>query len=110
LKRLSDIIIGIGFEMSLDNDNSSSKNLSSNFIDPNRSSVCILNFTKIKANKITSKGKIGLNAYAFVLSSSLSLLEIKRGKGDILEFMSIYTSTIEPELIKNNIVRSGNKS
>ena len=110
LKRLSDIITGIGFEMSSDNDSSSSKELSSNSLDPTRSSVCILNLTKIKAIKITSKGKIGLNAYAFVLSSSLSLLEIKRGKGDILEFMSIYTSVIEPELIKNNIVRSSNNS
>ena len=73
--------------------------------DPSKSSACILDKTKLKATIITPKGVIGLNAYVFVLTGSLSLLEIRRGKGDILEFYSIYTSVVARKLSLTKIVR-----
>jgi len=62
--------------------------------------------TKLKSTMQTSKGLIGLNAFAFVLISGLSLLEIRRGKGDILEFYSVYSSLVAPQLVQRKLVRS----
>lgn len=61
--------------------------------------------TKLKATIQTPRGLIGLHAFAFVLISGLSLLEIKRGKGDILEFYSVYSSLVSPQLVQRRLVR-----
>jgi hypothetical protein len=45
---------------------------------------------KIRATKLTSKGMVGLNVQTFELCSSFSLISIKRGKGDLLEWNTLY--------------------
>jgi len=49
------------------------------------------NSGKIRATKLTSKGMVGLNCQTFELCTSFSLITIKRGKGDLLEWNTLYT-------------------
>lgn len=53
---------------------------------------------KVRATLLTPKGMIGITVEAFYLTDSLCLLEIRRGKGDILEFHGLLS-----ELIGNQI-------
>jgi len=50
---------------------------------------------KIRATKLTSKGMVGLNVQTFELCSSFSLISIKRGKGDLLEWNTLYNEFYE---------------
>ena len=56
--------------------------------------------TKVKATKLTAKGMIGISAYVYVLTSTVCLLEFKRGKGDLLEFRDAYVDLVENRLAK----------
>lgn len=49
---------------------------------------------KIRATLLTPKGMIGVTVEAFYLTDSLSLLEIRRGKGDILEFHGLLSELV----------------
>jgi hypothetical protein len=41
---------------------------------------------RVRATLMTAKGMVGLSCQVFVLCSTLSLLEVRRGKGDLLEW------------------------
>lgn len=49
---------------------------------------------KIRATLLTPKGMIGVTVEAFYLSEGLCLLEIRRGKGDILEFHGLLSDLV----------------
>lgn len=49
----------------------------------------------IRATKMTPKGMVGIGIQIFSLCSSLSLLVIKRGKGDFLGWNKLYEDLIE---------------
>ena len=51
--------------------------------------------TRVKATKLSPKGLIGITADIYVLTGDLSLLEFRRGKGDLLEFRNLYSELIE---------------
>lgn len=53
---------------------------------------------KVRATLLTPKGMIGIAVEAFYLTDSLALLEVRRGKGDILEFHGLLS-----ELVGNRI-------
>jgi serine/threonine protein kinase len=50
---------------------------------------------RVKATKLSPKGLIGVTVDIYVLTSSLCLLQFRRGKGDLLEFRNLYTELIE---------------
>lgn len=50
---------------------------------------------KTYITKITPKGMITMYAQTFAICSTLSLLTIRRGKGDLLEYNSLYRELIE---------------
>lgn len=78
-----------------------------NELDPARSYVCIPNQTKVKAwIQPPGKGNISISGFVFVLTSSLTLFEIRRGKGDIFEFYNIHEKIIEPALRELGVVRA----
>ena len=77
-----------------------------NELDPAKSCVCMINQTKIKASiQPPGKGSVSISGYVFVLTSSLTLLEIRKGKGDIFEFHNIHENLIEPSLIESGVIR-----
>lgn len=49
----------------------------------------------VRGTFLSAKGMVGLFAQVFVLTPTLCLLEIKKGKGDILEWTTAYTELIE---------------
>ena len=46
---------------------------------------------KVKGTLASSRGEISLVAQVYLLSDELHLVEIRRGKGDILEYRTIFT-------------------
>ncbi len=48
----------------------------------------------LKASKSTSKGTVGIFIRVFGLCSTLSLLEVRRGKGDLLEWTSCFDTLV----------------
>ena len=54
--------------------------------------------------RTAAKGMLGLTIYSYTLCSTLSLLEIRRGKGDLLEWNTIYD-----ELINNKFAHLINR-
>lgn len=52
----------------------------------------------IQANKMSPKGMLGMFVQAFTLSPTLSLLEIKKGKGDLLEWNAAYNELVEKRI------------
>ena len=93
LRSLSQILLSMGFTIHGPSEDYETEQSFSQR-DHNMSALYLLNKTKIKAAILTPKGTIGLNAYAFVLTGSLTLLEIRRGKGDILGFYRIFNDLI----------------
>lgn len=66
----------------------------------------MINQTKVKASiQPPGKGSVSISGYVFVLTSSLTLLEIRKGKGDIFEFHNIHENLIEPSLIESGVIR-----
>ncbi len=53
---------------------------------------------KIKACKLSSKGMIGVVAQVYVLDGDLHMVEVRRGKGDILEYAKFYKELVEDKL------------
>jgi len=53
---------------------------------------------KIKAALMTPKGMIGVVVQIYVISDSLSIFEIRRGKGDILEYHKFYKELVDNRL------------
>jgi serine/threonine protein kinase len=51
--------------------------------------------TRVKASKLSPKGLIGITADVYVLTGNLSLLEFRRGKGDLLEFRNLFSELTE---------------
>lgn len=49
----------------------------------------------IRANFLSAKGMVGMYIQAFTLTPTLSLLEIRKGKGDILEWNNAYQELVE---------------
>jgi serine/threonine protein kinase len=49
----------------------------------------------IKANLLSPKGMVGMHVQVFSLTATLSLLEIRKGKGDLLEWNNAYSELIE---------------
>lgn len=49
----------------------------------------------VHAHKVSPKGMLGLFLQAFTVSPQLSLLEIKKGKGDLLEWNAAYSELVE---------------
>jgi serine/threonine protein kinase len=49
----------------------------------------------IRANFLSAKGMVGMYVQVFVLTPTLSLLEIRKGKGDILEWITVYSELVE---------------
>lgn len=64
---------------------------------------------KAKATLLTAKGQIGLGLQVYGLegdeTGSLSLLELRRGKGDILEFHTAFTELIETRMASYLVLR-----
>lgn len=52
----------------------------------------------IRANFLSAKGMVGMSVQVFVLTPTLSLLEIRKGKGDILEWNTAYSELVERRL------------
>ena len=54
---------------------------------------CQTSLLKLKATLLRAKGMIGISIQIYILlpSAPLSLIEIRRGKGDILEFHQAFT-------------------
>lgn len=53
----------------------------------------------IESTLLTVKGLIGMTIQVFELTSQLCLLEIRKGKGDILEWMNAYHDLIDNHLL-----------
>jgi|TARA_B110000305_G_C19373322_1_gene605653 hypothetical protein len=45
---------------------------------------------KIKACKMTPKGMIGVVLQVYTLEGDLQMVEVRRGKGDIMEYSAFY--------------------
>jgi hypothetical protein len=52
----------------------------------------------IRATKMSPKGMIGIGINIYILCSTLSFLQIIRGKGDRLEWNSMYHELIEKKI------------
>lgn len=52
----------------------------------------------IRATKMTPKGMVGIGVNIFDVCSTLSLLEIKRGKGDLFEWNKLYVELVSKKL------------
>lgn len=52
----------------------------------------------IKAELLTVKGMVGLTIQCYLLTDDVTLLEIKKGKGDIFEFNKAYEELVEKRL------------
>lgn len=52
----------------------------------------------MKATLLSQKGMLGMFVQVFSLSPSLTLLEIKRGKGDILEWNNAFSDLVEKRI------------
>lgn len=52
----------------------------------------------IQAKKLSPKGLLGMFVQAFTLSPNLSLLEIKKGKGDLLEWNAAYSDLVDKRI------------
>ena len=50
---------------------------------------------KMRVTRLTTKGMVGLSVQVFELCASLSLVTFKRGKGDLLEWNSLYNSLLD---------------
>lgn len=78
-----------------------------NELDPAKSHICVTKHSKVKALiHPPGKGNISVSGYVFVLTSSLTLFEIRKGKGDIIEFYNILEKMIEPTMIEIGVIRS----
>ena len=53
----------------------------------------------IESTLLTVKGLIGMTIQVFELTPQLCLLEIRKGKGDILEWMNAYHDLIDNHLL-----------
>mmetsp|Transcript_17370 Transcript_17370/g.27133 ORF Transcript_17370/g.27133 Transcript_17370/m.27133 type:complete len:84 (-) Transcript_17370:16-267(-) len=53
---------------------------------------------KIKAALMTPKGMIGVVVQVYVLTDDLSMFEVRRGKGDILEYHKFYRELVDRRL------------
>ena len=53
---------------------------------------------RLRANKVSAKGMMGIAFQVFTLCSSLTLLEIRRGKGDVLEWKAAYTELVDKRI------------
>ena len=64
---------------------------------------------RLRANKVSAKGMMGIAFQVFTLCSSLSLLEIRRGKGDVLEWKAAYTELVENRIahLINQVPKEG---
>lgn len=49
----------------------------------------------IRANFLSAKGMVGMYVQIFIMTPTLSLLEIRKGKGDILEWNTVYSELVE---------------
>jgi hypothetical protein len=52
----------------------------------------------IRASLLSAKGMVGVGLQVFVLTPSLCLVEVKRGKGDIMEWSTAYAELIDRRL------------
>lgn len=52
----------------------------------------------VQASKVSPKGMVGMLLQAFTVSPTLSLLEVKKGKGDLLEWNAVYSELVEKKL------------
>lgn len=52
----------------------------------------------IKANFLSAKGMVGMTAQVFIVTPALCLLEIRKGKGDILEWNNVFSELIEKKI------------
>jgi hypothetical protein len=52
----------------------------------------------IRANFLSAKGMVGVYIQVFILTPTLSLLEIRKGKGDILEWNTAYSELVERKI------------
>mmetsp|Transcript_42611 Transcript_42611/g.70586 ORF Transcript_42611/g.70586 Transcript_42611/m.70586 type:complete len:493 (-) Transcript_42611:501-1979(-) len=50
---------------------------------------------KVKAQKMTSSGMIGIVIQMYMMTPALHMVEIRRGKGDILEFYRVYCELVD---------------
>jgi len=57
-----------------------------------------MNSGRLRANLMTAKGMVGIAFQVFTLCSTLSLLEIRRGKGDVFEWKNAYTELVDRRL------------
>ena len=53
---------------------------------------------KLFATRVTSKGMVAIHIQAFEITSSLSLLSVRRGKGDLLEWTALFTELVESKI------------
>ncbi len=53
----------------------------------------------IRTSLLSAKGMVGMFIQVFTLSPSLALLEIKKGKGDILEWSTAYSELVDKRII-----------
>lgn len=53
---------------------------------------------RVKGSRLTARGMVGVNIRVYTLCSTLSLLEITKGKGDLLEWNDIYKDIVEDKL------------
>jgi serine/threonine protein kinase len=52
----------------------------------------------IKANYLSAKGMVGMSVQVFILTASLCLLTIRKGKGDLLEWNNAYSELVEKRI------------
>ncbi len=53
---------------------------------------------KLFATRVTTKGMVAIHIQAFEITSSLSLLSVRRGKGDLLEWTALFTELLETKI------------
>ena len=53
---------------------------------------------RLRSNLNSVKGTIGIAFQVFTLCGTLSLLEIRRGKGDVLEWKNAYSELVDRRL------------
>lgn len=58
----------------------------------------IIHSGSLKGSRISPKGMVGMFVQVFVISPSLNLLEIQKGKGDILEWSNAFSELTEKRI------------
>jgi hypothetical protein len=64
----------------------------------NMSRSAIVHSGSLKASMISAKGMVGIVVQVFIISPVLNLLEIEKGKGDLMEWSNAFNELTEKRI------------